>query len=76
MEPEAPAVNEQLPKEKLNPVETGHFDDISVDICGDCNTVLIEDRFPPARLDDNVAHAWLTIDEARGLRDWLNKALT
>jgi hypothetical protein len=64
--------------ECLNPVDAGHFEDISVEVIGRANTVLITDRFPiPNRphSEDGLARVWLTVGEARGLRDWLNKAL-
>lgn len=68
--------NENLPaEERLNPIEAAHFEDISVAIIGIGNTVLIEDRFPLAHRETGKAHVWLTMAEARGLRDWLNKAL-
>jgi hypothetical protein len=67
----------EMVDERLNLVDAGHFEDISAEIIGRASTVLITDRFPlPDRpRDDGRSRVWLTINEACGLRDWLNKAL-
>jgi hypothetical protein len=61
--------------EKLNLIEPVKFEDIHMSVIGNQNTVIIEDDFPYPAQEDGKARVWLTIDEARALRDWLNKAL-
>lgn len=47
------------------------YQDIEAELAGQHNTIIIRDTTPHSQFPA----VWMTLDEARAVRDWLNKVL-
>lgn len=65
------------PEDRLLLADPERIEQIRVSIVGNQDTVLIEDFYPfdQRSATNGKSVVWLTVNEARGVRDWLNKVL-